>query len=139
MENHYEEYKSWFLNQSISDALGTIDSDWLAYVLKDEEGMELAVYNERDELIAVVGIVLPNKNEGTCVISNIAIKPSMFRKGIGSKVLSMLVEKIELSHQQNWVAYVAAENIIAQRFFEKNNWLRNMADKNEDMYKYELK
>lgn len=131
----FKEYKNWFQDVLLKTALGSVDGEWLKYILTDTEGTELAV-SMKEELICVIGINYPTEAEGSWVITNIAVKPSMRNKGIGSEILAELIKSTRLEEEEFWLAYVDKENIAAQGFFKKNNWIRGI---DEDMIKYEYK
>lgn len=122
-EADFCEYQQWFKDEHIKKSLYSIDSEWLRNVLNDETGIEYAVFSE-EKMIAEVGIVLPTIENPFYVISNIAIHPNEYRKGMGSEVLSKLYELHPLKKDQYWMAFVELKNYRAQRFFEKNGWIR---------------
>ena len=130
-EENFEEYKQWFSHNAIKHTLYDIDDEWLDFVLNDDTGIEYAVF-AKEELIAVVGIELPNRDHPEYVIKNIAIKPSNFRQGLGSRVLEKLVSLHLLKENESWVAFVEKHNIAAQLFFQKNGWNREESTKDED-------
>jgi len=86
---YFDEYKSWFRDDVIEKALYNIDQEWLDFVLSDKSGMEYAVFLD-GELIAVAGIEFSTENAPHIAIKNIAVKPSKFRRGLGSMVLNEL-------------------------------------------------
>ncbi len=131
-KEHFEDYKSWFEDAHLNQALGGIDEEWLSHVLYDKEGVELAVMQD-DSLVAVVGVVLPKTNHNFYTITNMAVKPGMTRRGLGSLILARLLNLYVLKPGEYWGAYVEYSNIKAQRFFEKNNWKRIDED---DMIRY---
>ena len=130
-KEHFEEYKSWFLHDAIKKTLYDIDDEWFDYVLNDKTGIEYVVY-ENEELVAVVGIKLPNKDNPRYVITNIAIKPSRFRQGLGSMVLKELIKLHSLKENESWSAFVEKHNMSAQFFFQKNGWVIDEGEKDED-------
>jgi len=136
-KENYEEYKRWFQNDAIKNVLYSIDVEWLDFVLKDETGVEYAVFSE-EEMIAVIGIELPAQDHPEYAIKNIAIEPSRFRQGLGSLVLEELVNLHSLKATESWIAYVENNNIAGQHFFEKNGWIRMDDNINgEDMIRFE--
>lgn len=132
-ESDFKEYLKWFNDERIRSSLFNIDSEWLKGILNDNTGIEYAIYLF-EEMVGEVGIVFPTEENPYYVISNIAIKPSKFRTGIGTKVLNNLYELHPLKEREFWVAYVEEENKTAQRFFEKNGWVRKTEN---DMIRYE--
>ena len=95
--------------------------------------MEYAIFSEL-EMVAEVGIVFPTFENPFYVINNIAINPTKFRKGIGSKVISELFELHPLKENEYWVAFVEEDNIVAYNFFKKNGWA---VKTNFDMIRFE--
>lgn len=131
---HYEEYKSWFDDPSIKDALYDIDEEWLDYVLNEKGGVEYAVFYE-DQLIAVVGVQFPDEDHPFYVMNNLAINPAYFRKGVGTMVLDRLFQMHPIEKSTWWVTYVEEKNRAAQDFFTKNGWSASMDDE-DDMIQF---
>ena len=131
----YQAYKSWFNNNALKKTLGDIDEEWLDYIMKDEEGIELTV-SKNGELVCVIGLIYPNAKESSYIITNIAVKPLLKNKGLGTKILTQLIEKTELKQNEYWAAYVEMSNLNGHRFFEKNDWKRMEGD--DDMVRYEF-
>lgn len=111
--------------------MGGIDDDWLEYIMNDKDGEEIAVLNDSEQLVAVVGITYPAENYSFYVITNLAIHPESLRTGLGSKVLNQLLLEIPLKPGQYWVTYVEAFNLAAQQFFLKNGWEKVLYPKDE--------
>ncbi len=128
------EYKAWFEDSKLKQAIGFVDEDWLKHILQDKEGVELAVLIE-SELIAVIGIKFPSENNKSYAITNIAVKPNLRNSGIGSRVLNALLDRTKLLDGEFWICYVDFKNKTAQQFFEKNGWKKYPED---DMVKYVL-
>ncbi len=135
---YFDEYNSWFENESIKKALYSIDQEWLEFVLNDETGVEYAVFLD-GELIAVLGVEFPTDEDPYFAIKNLAINPSKFRRGLGSQVLTELIKLHVLKEEESWVAFVELNNLVAQKFFEKNNWKRvEDSDEGDAMIRYEI-
>lgn len=130
----YPEYKSWFSDSRISTALGDIDLEWLEFVQKDKTAQEFAI-RQNGTLLAVAGVVFPIAEKPAYVISNIAVNPDFMQKGIGSKVLVLILQQFKLKSNEYWLAYVERENEVAQSFFERNGW-RSINDEGEGMLTY---
>jgi ribosomal protein S18 acetylase RimI-like enzyme len=133
----FENYKSWFEDTALQNTLGGVDEEWLAHVLTDETGEELAVFRE-EVLLAVVGIVYPTLVHPYYVISNMAVRPDLAGQGIGSKVLKELIARYVLRPNEYWKCYVETSNTVARRFFEKNGWQSIAGDVEEGMIGFAL-
>ena len=133
---HFDEYKGWFDNERIKSALYDVDKEWLEFVLNDVSGREYAVFSG-GELVAVVGIEFPTAEHASYALKNIAVHPGKFGQGIGSEVLKKLLLLNPLKEGENWMAFVEEENRVAQSFFEKNGWNKEIDGSNSDqMIKY---
>jgi ribosomal protein S18 acetylase RimI-like enzyme len=135
---HYNEYLSWFDNPFIKKALGSIDEEWLNYILKDQSGKEYAfILNEK--LVAVAGITYPNLTHPFYVLNNLAVNPGYQRKGIGQSVLQLLFQLHQLEATEYWAAYVHEGNGPAQDFFQSNGWKKAQHIMTKDkMIQYEI-
>ncbi|NJC27437.1 GNAT family N-acetyltransferase [Neolewinella antarctica] len=136
---NYEEYRSWYNNERIKEALYDVEGEWLAHVLNQKDGIQYAVYGEQT-LVGVVGVLFPAQDHPYSVITDIAVNPALFRKGVGSQILSGLTNLHALGADYYWVAFVEVDNELAQRFFEKNGW-RQGSDRKvaDDMIRYEFR
>lgn len=134
-KSDYEEYKSWFQDEQLQQALGSIDEEWLDHILHVDGQTEFAVFLG-EGMVAVVGVTYPISKEEYYVISNIAIKPSLRNQGLGSKVLMQLLKEAQLKKYEFWVSYVEKTNACGQAFFEKHRWSRI---EEEEMIKYEYR
>lgn len=131
----YEEYDSWFENKDIQKSLGYIDEEWFEYINNNKKGIELAVFQD-NILIAVIGLAYPNAEDSSYFITNMAVKPTLQNRGLGSQILKTLIDKTDLKPNEFWAVNVFKFNIKAQRFFEKNTW-KKMGEIEEDMIQYE--
>jgi ribosomal protein S18 acetylase RimI-like enzyme len=134
---HYPEYKSWFKDPLLAKALGSIDEDWLAHILNDTTGAELAVTSQQ-QLIAVIGLSYPQPDHPYYVITNLAIRPDLRRAGLGTQVLESLRQHYPLENEVYWVCYIDMANVAAQHFIEKNNW-HKVGPIEDNMIRYELR
>ena len=133
----FPEYHSWFQHPEIAKWLGDIDRDWLEYILSDTSGVEYA-FTHQDRLVAVAGIVLPQADHPAAAITNLAVSPELFRWGVGSTVLNLLVHGDHQVDSPSWIAFVARENAAAHSLLTKNGWSRSQEVPVDDMVKYEL-
>ncbi|WP_157974448.1 GNAT family N-acetyltransferase [Lewinella sp. IMCC34183] len=131
----FPEYHRWFADPELRTTLGGVDAEWLAYVLNDTTGQELAVCAGAG-LVGVIGVTFPTDGEGCPVITNLAIKPDRRRQGIGTRALRLLTKTIPAAPGQCWTCYVALSNRAAQRFFVANQWTRM---ETTDMVRYEYR
>ncbi len=134
-EEHFEEYNSWFTDGELNQALGGVDDEWLNHILQNKEGIDYAVF-QNDKMVGVLGILFPTAENPFYVLTNIAVRPELKKKGLGSIMLHELIQ-YEKKKARYWLCYVAVENRAAQHFFEKNNWTKD--DEPEDgMYAFKL-
>ncbi len=134
IRQYFNEYCNWFKDKELKNTLGYIDEEWLNFILKDEEGIELAVFQD-NKLICVIGLNYPDEMNKSYTITNIAVKPNLKNKGIGSEILLELLKKYQLNEDEYWVSFVDLKNKNGQRFFEKNGWMKYIE---KDMIKYIL-
>ena len=119
----FPEYRSWYEDPELNKHLGPpIDQEWLDYVMAWSDGCEYSVFDV-GELVAVVGIWFPTAEHPTYTISDLAVKPQLRGRGIGSQVLADLMTLHKLSSGQSWAAYVHVSNPRAKSFLEKHGWL----------------
>ena len=136
-KEHYQAYNEWFRNERIKKALFDIDGNWLDFVLSDKTGIEYAIF-EKNEMVAVVGVIRPTKTHPTYGIKNIAVNPKLFRQGMGSRVVKKLLRLHSLKEGEYWIAFVDVDNPSAQRFFEKNGWeINHSGEAGDNMIRYE--
>jgi len=44
-----------------------------------------------------------------------------------------------LKEGESWISFVEIENLVAQKFFEKNLWTRVDSDESDGMIRYEIR
>lgn len=130
---HFQNYNEWFEDAIIQKWLHEIDEEWLEYVLEDD-GSDEWVIMEKEEMVGVVGIVLPTDEYPYFVISNLAVRPERKRVGLGSRILEHLSSHYSHIGDLRWIAFVEMRNAVAQRFFEHNGWKCDGV--NKDMLRY---
>ena len=128
--DHFTEYRSWYEDSDLNKTLGPLDQEWLDCVLKQENGCQYSVFDE-SELVAVVGIDFPDSKHPIYFISDIAVKPSLRERGIGSQTIDDLIEMHKLKPGQSWVASVDEKNPRAKSFFEKKGWVAKSETPNQ--------
>ena len=114
-------YQSWFSDKTLDAELGPMDHDWLEAVLQQENGCQYSIFSQ-DELIAVIGVIFPDAGHPSYYITDFAVRPDNRNQGIGSKILTELLEQKELQSVLSWKAFVKKDNDSAKRFFTKNGW-----------------
>lgn len=120
-EEDFPEYRSWYDDAELNLRLGPMDDEWLECVLNETDGRQYSVF-EDEELVAVIGVTFPAADHPACFITDLAVKPSRRRHGIGSRVLAELMTLHRLEPGQTWNAVVDVKNAGARRFLEKNGW-----------------
>src|SRR5215470_3735472 len=90
-QEDFPEYKSWYVDPELNRQLGPIDDEWLAYVLNEQDGVEYSIFRDQ-ELVAVLGIKLPDEKRPDYVVTDLAVKPSLRGQRIGSRTLQKLFE-----------------------------------------------
>ncbi len=125
----YSVFLSWFNDPCLNSALGPMKEGdgWLEAVLNQTDGEEYSAWI-KNELVAVIGIYFPTKEDPFYVISQLAVKPELRRNGIGKKVIHQLMKKYRW---QSWKAFVSKENTRAMSFFESIGWQRMVVGANE--------
>jgi len=119
----FPEYRAWYEDRELNEHLGPpVDQEWFDFVTASTEGCEYGVFDD-EVLVAVVGIWFPTAEHPAYTISDMAVKPQLRGRGIGSQVLADLMGLYELGPGQSWVAYVHIGNPRARTFLEKHRWI----------------
>jgi len=125
-------YQTWFEKESINRFLGpNPDEAWLQHILKEEEGIQYAVYEEA-QLLAVVGLIFPTSKHPYFVVTDIVIDPKKQTRGKGRSVMYQLLKKHPVDENIHYKTYVDNENIAAQSFFKKLGWQLENIEADED-------
>ena len=93
---------------------------WITSLL-NTSGREYAVL-DGEQLVGVIGLLLPTYNHREVVITNLAVNPGLRRNGIGTRIIRQLPQVISLRPDMGWLAYVHERNLAARCFFEQNGW-----------------
>ena len=118
--NDFEEYASWFKDPELNEFLGsTPDQEWLNHVINEHEGIQYAA-EKQQQLVAVIGIVFPTDSFLHHVITDVAVRPDLKRKGLGAEVIAAI--KHRHADAKEWMTYVESTNTKALAFFQKNGW-----------------
>ena len=143
----FPEYLNWFKDENLNQQLGPMEEDdeWLRHVLEEQQGLTIhkgCTYSvfQNNTLLSVIGIICPDENFNSYVITSFAVKPDSRSKGIGTKAINQLLKLHPLQDGESWKAYLNQSNPRARSFFEKNGWkciYRPMDS--DDMYLYEKK
>ncbi|MEL6926168.1 MAG: GNAT family N-acetyltransferase, partial [Bacteroidota bacterium] len=112
-----------------------MDDEWLRAVLNEASVQQYSVFHE-SELIAVLGIVRANEQYSYSVITDVAIKPSMRKRGLGKAVLRQLLQLESKERPARWRAYVNKRNVPALRCFESLGWRRS-SDADSELWCFE--
>ncbi len=129
--DHFDIYKRWFNDAELNKRLGPIDEEWLNHVLQEEDGQQYAVFQD-DDMLGVVGVKHPSKEDEHLYITDIAVRPDLKGQGIGGVILSDLSRVYPDISLEHWVAFVSAANTTAIAFFTKNNWMPKQEEVVED-------
>ncbi|MBT1063554.1 GNAT family N-acetyltransferase [Bowmanella sp. Y26] len=124
--------QSWYLDPLLNDELGPLDEAWLAFVLSDTGGKQYSVFAGAEPM-ASIGVVWAKRAEKPHIVTDIAVNPMFRGQGLGGRALELLIQHTQ---QQNWLAYVSADNIRAQHFFSKNGWRQDQSLRVDDMFAY---
>lgn len=118
----FKTYQSWYEDEIIMMHLGSPpDKEWLDYILKDKAGAQYCFF-EKEVLIAVIGIIFPDKKHSHFYITDIAVNPQLRGQGVGKSVVKKFIKMHPLEQGQSYKAFVDIENKAAQLFFEKLGW-----------------
>jgi len=117
------EYRSWYEDPELNERLGPpVDQEWLDCVMDLTDGCEYSVFDD-SVLVAVVGIWFPTAEHPRYTISDLAVKPQLRGRGIGSRALAGLMRLHRLDPGQSWAAHVHVGNPRAKSFLEKHGWV----------------
>lgn len=143
-ETYLSEYTSWFQDDETRRWLGAApDGEWLAYVLTDPLGSEFAA-TQRDDLVAVIGVVFPTQVDDYFAITNIAVNPRLRRKGMGRRILRAIVKQVATdsatsSKPLKWKAFVESDNRPARQLFASSGWkLESVQPDEQNLLTYQL-
>ena len=114
-------YQQWFDDPWLNKALGPIDQEWLDYVLSTKEGAQYGVW-QKEELIAVIGLVWGNKKHRYHTLSDFAVRPDLREKGLGVEVMNYFLQAVQLPEKLPIHAHVMPNNKGAFQFFSKLGW-----------------
>ena len=127
----FPEYRSWYDDPELNKHLGPpVDQEWLDYVIAETDGCQYSVFDD-GELVAVVGIKFPDAVHPAYTVTDIAVKPQLRERGIGSQVIADLIELHKLKPGQLWAAFVSVNNPRARSFLEKRGWVCKCETPNE--------
>ncbi|MBI2524268.1 GNAT family N-acetyltransferase [Candidatus Peregrinibacteria bacterium] len=118
----FPEYKTWYEDPALNKSLGPMDDKWLDHVMHETRGQQYSVFLEK-ELVAVMGILLPDAEHPAYYITDFALKPSLRNQGIGSEVLEELRKLYTLKPGETWRTFIDERNPRARAFFERNGWV----------------
>ena len=129
-------YATWFNDERLNRELGPIDEAWLAYVLNETDGRQLA-FTRAGELVGCAGLVLPIPDKHPYyALTDIAVRPNLRGTGVGKEMLRLLFQEHPLQPGERWLCFVDQANVPAQKFFKGQGWL-SVRDEPADMLRYE--
>lgn len=121
----------WFRDPYLNRELGPMDDEWLAFVLAEQEGVELVLEQPTPVgliPVAMVGISWAARKEEP-TITDIAVDPERRRQGIGSRALTTAMEWPGIPETRTqWTAFVAERNTSAYFMFTRLGWTRSGFD-----------
>lgn len=128
-KDDFAEYLSWFQDPSLNAFLGPMEEndEWLTHILKElneeteDRGCTYSVFSNAN-LVAVVGVAFPTSKFPCYLLTSIAVKPDLRKRGFGKLVLNTIIDLLPTKEGQNWQAQVDEKNIIAKSFFENSGW-----------------
>lgn len=135
-EAFFPDYLRWFSDPVLNRALGpmTEDDPWLEAIRNPYSGLQMAAHSKH-ELVGVIGIDFPDADHPFCIITNLAVRPDLRGKGLGSAILRDIFAHFSCPR---WRAYVDPPNTLAQRFLARNGWQRLPEGTDPpDMFTYE--
>ena len=129
----FAEYQNWFSDRQLRQSLEGVDEQWLDHVLNDPSGQQFIANDIADQtMVACIGVCFAVHDHPMHVITDIAIKPDRRGQGIGRATVGLVIDEIEQGMSIAWGAYVAPENVGAQRFFAALGWKADH-DPSDDM------
>ena len=133
LASDFPEYQSWYNDPVLDKALGPMDEDWLEFILKDQTGGQFSILLE-DTLLAVVGIAWSTPTTPQHTITDLAVHPNYRRKGLGKRSLQLLMQYVESSEDQKWIAWVDPQNQNALQFLLGLGWQVEKKNEEEEMH-----
>lgn len=131
-------YESWFVDPVLNAQLGPMDREWLEHVLNDAGGVQYSILRG-DQLVAVVGICLPNPTHPYYFVTDLAVRPALRGSGIGRAVMTLVMSQAELQSSPLWRASVRPDNPGALAFLIKLGWTRlEMGNPFDELLEFEF-
>lgn len=119
----YPPYESWFTDPVLNAQLGPMDRDWLEHVLNDTGSTQYSILRD-DQLVAVVGVCLPDEAHPYYFVTDLAVRPELRGSGVGRSVMALVMSRPELQRSPLWRASVRPDNPGALAFLIKLGWTR---------------
>ena len=129
-ESYFPIYRSWFTDAELNKQLGPLDENWLDYILTDTTGDQFC-FTHFDDLIAVAGIYFSTQDHPYNVVTDIAVRPDLRRRGLGCLILKLLPSMVREGGAQDWRANINPNNTAAIQLFEKSGWARKEQSKDQ--------
>ena len=139
----FQEYSSWFDDETLNRELGPLDDEWLQAVLNEDPRAEY-VFFRHHQMISIIGIAHPSEEHAEhseWVIASVAVNPQLRGQGIGRETIGALQRRLAKAYPESartWVAIVDRENAPARAFFEKTGWTFSKTADESGMYRAEM-
>lgn len=114
-KDDFAEYLSWFQDPTLNAFLGPMEENEET----EDRGCTYSVFSNAN-LVAVVGVAFPTSKFPCYLLTSIAVKPDLRKRGFGKLVLNTIIDLLPTKEGQNWQAQVDEKNIIAKSFFENS-------------------
>ena len=132
----FPEYSSWFADPVLNKELGPLDTEWLEAIMSENPVSQFAVISG-EELVAVVGVAVPEDDHWQYVITDVSVRPDLKGQGIGRVAIEMTTDQYSLTEDQRWTTYVGKKNQAAQDFFHKLSWTSTGRPDESGMIEYQ--
>ena len=127
----FEEYRSWYRDEVLDEALGPMDEEWLDAVLAESPPAQFSLLSE-GELCAVVGIARPSERQRPFVITDLAVRPDLRGNGMGRRALAALFRHLG-AEAGAWVAYVGVANEVRSTVLRRPRLVERRSRRNRDV------
>ncbi len=134
----WPEYLSRFEDPELAGQLGPmVENDpRLHQVLHADpnDNIDYSVF-KWNEMVAEIGVWLPNQEHPYYVITNMAVKPDLRWQWLGRRILQEIMDIHSSPLTQLRKAYVNWNNLTTKKFFERNGWVCiSTPPDNDDMF-----
>lgn len=110
----------------------------LKILLRAKNSIQLLVKNDK-KIVAYVAVAENLENfPNSLFISEIFVNPPYQKQGIGKNLLKRLITFAKKKRLSSIIAKTGIENFLAQRFYEKNNFIKIGKSKRKEEITYQL-